>query len=91
MGGHQFCRETGNGWSNPELTCQQVDPETSLSPGEVAILEVKVLVVWSSLDDQMRGVVAGTGGEQAGGEEQGAFHSHQRGPTCNSSWRVVLR
>jgi hypothetical protein len=44
-------RNTGNVWSNPELTCQHVDPQASLSPGEEAILETKLLVVRGSLDD----------------------------------------
>jgi hypothetical protein len=36
-----FAREVGNVWSNPELTCQHVDPQTSLSPGQRATLEVR--------------------------------------------------
>lgn len=31
-----FTRTTGNVWSNPELTCQHVDPQTSLAPGQRA-------------------------------------------------------
>src|SRR5260370_30358386 len=46
-----FTRNTGNVWSNPELTCQHVDPQAALSPGEEAILETKILVVRGSLDD----------------------------------------
>jgi hypothetical protein len=46
-----FTRTTGNVWSNPELTCQHVDPQAALSPGEEAILETKLLVVRGSLDD----------------------------------------
>ena len=46
-----FTRTTGNVWSNPELTCQHVDPQTALSPGEEAILETKILVVRGSLDE----------------------------------------
>jgi hypothetical protein len=46
-----FTRNTGNVWSNPELTCQHVDPQTALSPGEEATLETKLLVVRRSLDD----------------------------------------
>jgi hypothetical protein len=49
-----FTRSTGNVWSNPELTCQHVDPETALSPGEEAILETKILIVRGSLDDVFR-------------------------------------
>jgi len=33
------------------LTCQHVDPQVALSPGEEAILESKLLVVRSSLND----------------------------------------
>jgi hypothetical protein len=47
-----FTRNTGNVWSNPELTCQHVDPQAALSPGEEAILETKILLVrGSSLSD----------------------------------------
>jgi len=46
-----FTYNTGNVWSNPELTCQHVDPQAALLPGEEAILETKILVVRSSLDD----------------------------------------
>jgi hypothetical protein len=46
-----FTRSTGNVWSNPELTCQHVDPPGALSPGEEVILETKLLVVRGSLDD----------------------------------------
>ena len=44
-------RTTGNVWSNPELTCQHVDPQSALAPGEQAILETKLLVVRGSLHD----------------------------------------
>lgn len=46
-----FTRNAGNVWSNPELTCQHVDPQAALSPGEEAILETKLLVVQGSLDE----------------------------------------
>jgi hypothetical protein len=46
-----FTRNTGNVWSNPELTCQHVDPQAALSPGEEATLETKILVVQGSLDE----------------------------------------
>ena len=46
-----FTRNTGNVWSNPELTCQHVDPQAALSPGQAATLETKLLVVRGSLDD----------------------------------------
>src|SRR5262245_14463818 len=38
-----FTRTAGNVWSNPELTCQHVDPQTSLSPGQRATIELKLL------------------------------------------------
>ena len=46
-----FTRETGNVWSNPELTCQHADPQTALSPGQKVALEVKMLVLRGSLDE----------------------------------------
>jgi hypothetical protein len=46
-----FTRSTGNLWSNPELTCQHVDPQGAPSPGEPAILETKVLIVNGSLNE----------------------------------------
>jgi hypothetical protein len=49
-----FTRNTGNVWSNPELTCQHVDPQAALSPGGEAILETKLLVVRGSLDDAFK-------------------------------------
>ena len=52
-----FTRTTGNVWSNPELTCQHVDPQTSLSSGGEAVLEMKVLVLQGSLDDVLQRVV----------------------------------
>lgn len=47
-------RETGNVWSNPELTCQHVDPQTPLLAGQRAALEVKVLVLKGSLDEALQ-------------------------------------
>ena len=49
-----FTRSTGNVWSNPELTCQHVDPQAAPSAGEKVILETKLLVVRGSLDDAFR-------------------------------------
>lgn len=46
-----FTRATGNVWSNPELTCQHVDPQTTLAPGATAVTELKILVLHSSLRD----------------------------------------
>jgi hypothetical protein len=48
-----FARTAGNVWSNPELTCQHVDPQTSLAPGQRAIIELKLLVIRGSLDDAL--------------------------------------
>lgn len=52
-----FARETGTVWSNPQLTCQHVDPQTSLLPGQPATLEVKLLVLRGSLDDALQRAV----------------------------------
>jgi hypothetical protein len=53
-----FARTVGNVWSNPELTCQHVDPETSLAPGGQAVLEVKILIFQGTLDQAFQKVVA---------------------------------
>lgn len=53
-----FTRTTGNVWSNPELTCQHVDPETSLAPGHQAVLEVKILIFQGSLDQALQKVIS---------------------------------
>ena len=52
-----FTRQTGNVWTNPELTCQHVDPQTTLAPGQQASLEVKILVVKASLDQVLRAAI----------------------------------
>jgi dienelactone hydrolase len=49
-----FARAPGNVWSNPELTCQHVDPQTSLAPGQHAVLEMKMLILRGSLEDALR-------------------------------------
>ncbi len=51
-----FTRTTGNVWSNPELTCQHVDPETSVAAGKKAVTEVKILVLKGTLDDVLHRV-----------------------------------
>jgi hypothetical protein len=51
-----FTNTTGNVWSNPELTCQHVDPERSLAAGKLAVFEVKMLVLRGSLDDVLQKV-----------------------------------
>lgn len=48
-----FSRTTGNVWSNPELTCQHVDPVTPLPPSAKASLEVKILVFGGTLEDAL--------------------------------------
>lgn len=53
-----FAHDTGNVWSNPELTCQHVDPEVSLPKGVRAVYEVKILVFKGSLEDALRKVKA---------------------------------
>ena len=53
-----FSREPGNVWSNPELTCQHVDPQMSLQPGQQAGREVKILIVPGSLDDALRRAIS---------------------------------
>jgi hypothetical protein len=59
-----FTRTVGNVWSNPELTCQHVDPETSLARGARSVTEVKVLIFPGSLDEALRKVIAQRGGLQ---------------------------
>jgi len=53
-----FSRTTGNVWSNPELTCQHVDPEKPLAAGKKAVLEVKMLVFPGALDEVLKKVAA---------------------------------
>jgi len=51
-----FTRTTGNVWSNPELTCQHVDPQIPLAVGASAAMETKLLVFQGSLDDVLKKV-----------------------------------
>jgi hypothetical protein len=53
-----FTRTTGNVWSNPELTCQHVDPTASLSPGQLTVLEVKILIFKGSLEQALQKVTS---------------------------------
>jgi hypothetical protein len=53
-----LARTTGNVWSNPELTCQHVDPQGTLPPGGNRTLEVKILVFRGSLEDVLQKVGA---------------------------------
>ncbi len=45
-----YAFDTGNVWSNPELTCQHADPSTELGPGETKHLELKTFVFQGSLE-----------------------------------------
>ena len=51
-----FTRTTGNVWSNPELTCQHVDPTPPLPAHGTAVVEVKVLILRGGLEDALRKV-----------------------------------
>jgi len=53
-----FARDPGNVWSNPELTCQHVDPDVPLPHVGRAAYEVKILIINGSLDDALRKVLA---------------------------------
>jgi len=53
-----FTRTTGNVWSNPELTCQHVDPQIPLAAGASAAMETKLLVFQGSLKDVLNKVDA---------------------------------
>lgn len=46
-----FSYDPGNVWTNPELTCQHADPETSLKPHAQSTLDLKILLFQGSLDD----------------------------------------
>jgi hypothetical protein len=46
-----FTRDVGNVWSNPELTCQHVDPVAPLPAGGSVTLMVKLFVVRGSVAD----------------------------------------
>lgn len=51
-----FSRDPGNVWSNPELTCQHVDPQVPLPHGGHAGYEMKILIFKGSLEDALRKV-----------------------------------
>ena len=52
-----FARQAGNVWTNPALTCQHVDPQATLAPGEKAVLEVKILVLHGSMVEVLQRVL----------------------------------
>ena len=49
-----FTRDSGNVWSNPDLTCQHVDPQKPLPAGGTAVIEVKFLLIRGELEDAQR-------------------------------------
>ncbi len=49
-----FARDPGNVWSNPELTCQHVDPQVSLPKHANASYELKLLLFKGSLDQALQ-------------------------------------
>lgn len=51
-----FSRDPGNVWTNPELTCQHVDPQVPLAAGAHANYEVKILIFKGSLNDAVKKV-----------------------------------
>jgi len=53
-----FTSTTGNVWSNPELTCQHVDPQIPLAAGASAAMETKILVFPGSLGEVLKEVTA---------------------------------
>lgn len=48
-----FSRDPGNVWSNPELTCQHVDPQVPLPHNGHAQYEMKLLIFKGSLQDAL--------------------------------------
>lgn len=52
-----FTRETGNVWSNPELTCQHVDPQVSVPAHQTAFYEVKLLIFQGTLEQALEKVL----------------------------------
>lgn len=53
-----FARAPGNVWTNPELTCQHVDPEVPIPHTGRGIYEVKILIFKGSLDNALAKVLA---------------------------------
>jgi hypothetical protein len=51
-----FTNTTGNVWSNPELTCQHVDPDRPLPPRAKVEWDVKILILQGSLDHVLKKV-----------------------------------
>lgn len=51
-----FSRDPGNVWTNPELTCQHVDPQVPLPHGGHSQYEMKILIFKGTLQDALRKV-----------------------------------
>jgi hypothetical protein len=51
-----FSRDPGNVWTNPQLTCQHVDPQVPLPHGAHAHYEMKILIFKGTLQDALRKV-----------------------------------
>jgi hypothetical protein len=51
-----FTNTTGNVWSNPELTCQHVDPYRPLAARAKMQWDIKILIVQASLDQVLKKV-----------------------------------
>ena len=51
-----FARDPGNVWTNPELTCQHADPQTSLPRASRAAQESKSLLFQGTLADALKKV-----------------------------------
>jgi hypothetical protein len=45
-----FSYDPGNVWSNPELTCQHADPQTTLRAGAKSSLELKSILIHGTLE-----------------------------------------
>ena len=56
-----FARDPGNVWTNPELTCQHLDPERPLPHDGGAAAEVRILIFKGSLEDALGKVKAQRG------------------------------
>jgi len=53
-----FARTTASVWSNPELTCQPVDPQIALAAGATAAMEIKMLAFEGTLADMLNKVIS---------------------------------
>jgi hypothetical protein len=59
-----FTSTTGNVWSNPELTCQHVDPDRPLPPGAKVEWDVKILIFQGSSDQLLDQVFKKVGSQR---------------------------